>query len=416
MADQESTSEQVRQSETASAARETLPRRALEVLGVATRLGLTSFGGPIAHLGYFREEYVRRRKWIDEDAYADLVALCQFLPGPTSSQVGIAIGIVRAGLPGAVAAWLGFTLPSAIILVAFAFGLERLGVTDAGWLHGLKIAAVAVVANAVWGMARSLAPDRERATIAICSAVVVLAWPGAPGQVLVIVVAGLIGWRLLAGSQGDKRASLPTTISRRAAVAALIVFFALLGVLPLLRQVVASQALVVFDSFFRVGSLVFGGGHVVLPLLQAEVVPPGWVTNEEFVAGYGAAQAVPGPLFTFAAYLGAVMHQKPNGIAGAALALIAIFLPTFFMVVGALPFLSAFRTHLGVQATLRGINAAVVGLLLAALYHPVWTSAITRSADLGLALITFALLALWSVPAWLVVVIAALGGALLGVL
>src|SRR6266542_1859369 len=270
----------------------------LEVLGVATRLGLTSFGGPIAHLGYFREEYVRRRKWIDEDAYADLVALCQFLPGPTSSKVGIAIGIVRAGLPGAVAAWLGFTLPSAIILVAFAFGLQRLGATDAGWLHGLKIAAVAVVANAVWGMARSLAPDRERATIAILSAVVVLAWPGAPGQVLVIVVAGLIGWRLLAGSQGDKRASLPTTISRRAAVASLVVFFALLGMLPLLRQVVASQALVVFDSFFRVGSLVFGGGHVVLPLLQAEVVPPGWVTNEEFVAGYGAAQAVPGPLFT----------------------------------------------------------------------------------------------------------------------
>ena len=388
-------------------------RRVLEVLGVATRLGFTSFGGPIAHLGYFREEYVRRRKWIEEDAYADLVALCQFLPGPTSSQVGIAIGIFRAGLPGAVAAWLGFTLPSAIVLVAFAFGLQRLGVSDAGWLHGLKIAAVAVVANAVWGMARSLAPDRERGTIAIFSTVVILAWPGALGQVLVIVIGGLIGWRLLAGSQGDKRTSLPTTISRRTAVASLVVFFALLGALPLLRQVVGSQALVAFDSFFRVGSLVFGGGHVVLPLLQAEVVPPGWVTNEEFVAGYGAAQAVPGPLFTFAAYLGAVMHQKPNGIAGAALALSAIFLPTFLMIVGALPFLSAFRTHPGVQAALRGINAAVVGLLLAALYHPVWTSAITRSADLGLALITFALLALWSVPAWLVVALAAGGGALL---
>src|SRR5213593_3605042 len=388
----------------------------LEVLGVSTRLGLTSFGGPVAHLGYFREEYVRRRRWIDEDTYADLVALCQFLPGPTSSQVGIAIGILRAGLPGAVAAWVGFTLPSAVALVAFAFGLQRLGVTDAGWLHGLKIAAVAVVANAVWGMARSLAPDRERATVAILSAVVVLAWPGAPGQVLVIVGAGLIGWRVLAGSQGDKRASLPTTISRRAAVAALVVFFALLGVLPLLRQVVASQALVVFDSFFRVGSLVFGGGHVVLPLLQPEVVPPRWVTNEEFVAGYGAAQAVPGPLFTFAAYLGTVMHQKPNGIAGAALALVAIFLPTFLMVVGALPLLSALRARPGFQAALRGINAAVVGLLLAALYHPVWTSAIRTSTDLALALVTFALLGLWSVPAWLVVVIAALGGAVLGAL
>jgi chromate transporter len=383
----------------------------LEVLGVATRLGLTSFGGPVAHLGYFRDEYVRRRKWISEDAYADLVALCQFLPGPTSSQVGIAIGILRAGLPGAVASWIGFTLPSAIVLVAFAFGLQRFGVSDAGWLHGLKIAAVAVVANAVWGMARTLAPDRERATIAVLSAVIVLVWPGAPGQVLVIALAGLIGWRLLTGAAGEARVSLPPSISRRTAVASLVVFLVLLGTLPLVRQVVTNQAFVIFDSFFRVGSLVFGGGHVVLPLLQAEVVPPGWVTNEEFVAGYGAAQAVPGPLFTFAAYLGAVMHQKPNGIAGAAIALVAIFLPTFLMVVGALPFLSAFRTRAGFQAALRGINAAVVGLLLAALYHPVWTSAIHTSADLALALIAFALLALWAVPAWLVVVIAALGGA-----
>jgi chromate transporter len=282
----------------------------LEVLGVSTRLGLTSFGGPVAHLGYFREEYVRRRGWISEDAYADLVALCQFLPGPTSSQVGVAIGILRAGLPGAVASWLGFTLPSAIILVAFAFGLQRLGVTDAGWLHGLKIAAVAVVANAVWGMARSLAPDRERATVAILSAIVVLAWPGALGQVLVIALAGLIGWRLLGSSSGEKRVALPPAIGRRTAIASIVVFLALLGGLPVLRQVVTNQAFIVFDSFFRVGSLVFGGGHVVLPLLQAEVVPPGWVTNEEFVAGYGAAQAVPGPLFTFAAYLGAVMHQR----------------------------------------------------------------------------------------------------------
>ena len=387
----------------------------LEVLGVATRLGLTSFGGPVAHLGYFREEYVRRRGWISEDAYADLVALCQFLPGPTSSQVGVAIGILRAGLPGAVASWLGFTLPSAIALVAFAFGLERLDVTDAGWLHGLKIAAVAVVANAVWGMARSLAPDRERATVAILSAIVVLAWPGAPGQVLVIALAGLIGWRLLGSSSGENRVSLPPAIGRRTAIASVVVFLALLGVLPVLRQVVTNQAFIVFDSFFRVGSLVFGGGHVVLPLLQAEVVPPGWVTNEEFVAGYGAAQAVPGPLFTFAAYLGAVMHQPPNGIAGAAVALVAIFLPTFLMVVGALPFLSALRARAGFQAALRGINAAVVGLLLAALYHPVWTSAIKTSADLALALVAFALLALWSCPAWLVVLIAALGGAVLGV-
>ncbi len=255
----------------------------LEVLAVATRLGLTSFGGPIAHLGYFRDEYVRRRKWISEDAYADLVALCQFLPGPTSSQVGIAIGIVRAGLPGAVASWLGFTLPSAIVLVAFAFGLERFGATGAGWLHGLKIAAVAVVANAVWGMARSLAPDRARATVAIASAIVVLAWPGAPGQVLVIAIAGLIGWRLLAGSAGEKRVSLPPTVRRRTAVAALAVFFALLGALPLVRPLVASQAFVVFDSFFRVGSLVFGGGHVVLParaVVHVRRVPRGGHASE----------------------------------------------------------------------------------------------------------------------------------------
>ena len=388
----------------------------LEVLGVATRLGLTSFGGPVAHLGYFRDEYVRRRRWITEDAYADVVALCQLLPGPTSSQVGIAIGIVRAGLPGAVAAWLGFTLPSAILLVAFAFGLQRLGVTDAGWLHGLKIAAVAVVANAVWGMARSLAPDRERATIAIVSAIVVLTWSGAPGQVLVIVLAGVIGWRLFSGASGDVRASLRPAIGRRTAIASMVLFFALLGVLPVLRQVVTNPPLVLFDSFFRVGSLVFGGGHVVLPLLQAEVVPPGWVTNEEFVAGYGAAQAVPGPLFTFAAYLGAVRHGPPNGIAGAAIALVAIFLPTFLMVVGALPFLSALRGRAGVQAALRGINAAVVGLLLAALYHPVWTSAIKSAADFALALVAFALLAWWNAPAWLVVIFAAVGGELGAVL
>ena len=382
---------------------------------MATRLGLTSFGGPVAHLGYFREEYVRRRKWLSEDAYADLVALCQFLPGPTSSQVGVAVGTLRAGLPGAVAAWLGFTLPSAIALVAFAFGVQRVGATDAGWLHGLKVAAVAVVANAVWGMARALAPDRERGTIALLAAVVVLSWPGAPGQILVIALAALVGYRFLPAASGQARVALHPRLGRKTAVASLVIFFGLLAVLPLIRSMVASQAVMVFDSFFRVGSLVFGGGHVVLPLLQAEVVPPGWVSNEEFVAGYGAAQAVPGPLFTFAAYLGAVMHQPPSGIPGAALALGAIFLPTFLMVVGALPFLSVLRTRSGFQAALRGINAAVVGLLLAALYHPVWTSAIKAPTDLVLALVMFALLALWSVPAWLVVIIAALAGVALGV-
>jgi chromate transporter len=386
--------------------------RVLEILGVATRLGLTSFGGPVAHLGYFREEYVVRRRWLDEATYADLVALCQFLPGPASSQVGIAIGITRGGLLGGLAAWLGFTLPSAIALVLFAYGLRGLGAADFGWLHGLKVAAVAVVALAVWGMARSLAPDRARATIAIVCAFCALLWPTGVGQVAIIAGAALVGLWLLPTS-----AAAPTTVrlvpvSRTLSVAALVVFFGLLIALPIARQITGSQALALFDSFFRVGSLVFGGGHVVLPLLQAEVVPPGWVSSEAFVAGYGAAQAVPGPLFTFAAYLGAVMGPPPTGLAGAAIALVAIFLPSFFMIVGALPFWDTLRGRSSFQSALRGINAAVVGLLLAALYQPVWTSAIHGPADVGLALAAFGLLAFWKAPAWLVVVLAAAAGTL----
>jgi len=387
--------------------------RALEVLGVAIRLGLTSFGGPVAHLGYFREEYVVRRKWLDEAAYVDLVALCQFLPGPASSEVGIAIGITRAGLLGGLAAWLGFTLPSAAALVAFAYGLRTFEVTDAGWLHGLKVAAVAVVALAVWGMARSLAPDRARATIAILAAIAALTWSGRAAQVVIIAAAGLIGLRYLPGGATGATAPLVVPIGRRLGAAMLVLFFALLLALPIARHLVGGQALAVFDSFYRSGSLVFGGGHVVLPLLQAEVVPPGWVTDQQFLAGYGAAQAVPGPLFTFAAYLGAVMGPRPNGVAGAGLALVAIFLPAFLLVIGALPFWAAVRAEPRVAAALRGINAAVVGLLLAALYHPVWTSAIRNPFDVALALAAFGLLAFWKAPAWLVVVFAAGGGALL---
>jgi chromate transporter len=382
------------------------------VLVVATRLGLTSFGGPVAHLGYFREEYVVRRKWLDETTYADLVALCQFLPGPASSQVGIAIGITRGGLLGGVAAWLGFTLPSAIALVAFAYGLRVLEVADAGWLHGLKVAAVAVVAFAVWGMARALAPDRERATIAILSAISALLWPTGLGQVAIIGAAALVGLRLLPGAAAPATAQRRLPVGRRLGATMLVVFFGLLVALPIARQLVGSHALALFESFFRAGSLVFGGGHVVLPLLQAEVVPPGWVTAEQFVAGYGAAQAVPGPLFTFAAYLGAVMGPRPNGLAGAAVALVAVFLPSFLLIVGALPFWDALRARPGFQAALRGINAGVVGLLLAALYQPVWTSAIRGPADMGLAFAAFGLLALWKAPAWLVVMFAAGGGAL----
>ncbi len=386
----------------------------LEVLSVSTRLGLTSFGGPIAHLGYFHDEYVARRRWLDEKSYADLVALCQFLPGPASSQVGIAIGIARAGLPGALAAWLGFTMPSAIALIAFAFGISALGASAAtGWLHGLKVVAVAVVAQAVWSMARTLCPDRERATLAILATIVTLGWPSAVGQVLSISVAGLIGWRFFPGSDVTPTSHMRFPIGKRLGVAAWIIFFVLLFALPLLRQVAPSHWLEVFDSFFRVGSLVFGGGHVVLPLLQAEVVGPGWVTNEQFVAGYGAAQAVPGPLFTFSAYLGAVMKSEPNGWTGALLALSAIFLPSFLLIVGVLPFWDLLRAKSSFQSALHGINAAVVGLLVAALYNPVWISAIHKPADFGLGLCAFGLLAFWKWPPWLVVVLTSLGGEIL---
>jgi len=385
-----------------------------EVLAVFLRLGLTSFGGPVAHLGYFRDEFVTRRGWLDDRTYADLVALCQFLPGPASSQVGIAIGLLRAGYAGALAAWTGFTLPSALAMVLFAYGVSALGdVSGSGWLHGLKVAAVAVVAQAVLGMMRSLAPDRERATMAVVGAVIVLAVPSAWGQIGAIALGGLAGALLLRADETKEHAALPLDVSRVTGIALLAIFFVLLVGLPLLAATIPSQALRLFEAFYRAGSLVFGGGHVVLPLLQVEVVPRGWVTNQEFIAGYGAAQAVPGPLFTFSAYLGAVMHQPPRGVLGGAWALVAVFLPSFLLVVGALPFWEQLRARAGFQAALAGINAAVVGLLLAALYNPVWTSAIQSPADFGLALLAFGLLMFWRLPPWLVVLAAALGGAVI---
>lgn len=386
----------------------------LEVLWVSTRLGLTSFGGPIAHLGYFHEEYVKRRKWIDEQSYADLVALCQFLPGPASSQVSIAIGIVRARLLGGLAAWIGFTLPSALALIAFAFGVGAFApAADSGWLHGLKVVAVAVVAQAVWGMARALCPDRERATIAILASIVTMAWPTALGQLSSIAIAGIVGLIIFPGTASSSLTHMRFPIGKKTGIAAWGFFFALLIGLPILRQIQPNHALEVFDSFFRVGSLVFGGGHVVLPLLQTEVVGSGWITNEQFVAGYGATQAVPGPLFTFSAYLGAVMGSEPNGWTGAMLALVAIFLPSFLLIIGALPFWDLLRSVPVFQSALKGINAAVVGLLLTALYNPVWTSAIYSPADFGLGLVAFGLLMFWKCPPWLVVVLTALGGELI---
>jgi chromate transporter len=383
----------------------------LEILRVSTKLGLTSFGGPIAHLGYFHEEYVKRRKWVDEQSYADLVALCQSLPGPTSSMVGSAIGFVRAGLLGGIVHWLGFTLPSALALIAFAYGIEVVGTASgAGWLHGLKLVAVPVVALALWGMARTLCPDRERATLAILTAIVALAWPTAAGQVLPIAAAGFIGWWFFPPANTPPALHIRVPISRWSGIVCWVFFFGLLLILPLVRQVISSQTLAVFDSFYRAGALVFGGGHVVLPLLQAGVVAPGWVTSQQFIAGYGAAQAVPGPLFTFSAYLGFVLHPEPNGLSGAALALVAIFLPGILMTAGSLPFWDLLRTRASFQSAIRGINAAVVGLLLAAFYHPVWTSAIFKPLDFGLALLSFGLLTFWKLPPWLVVVLTAVGG------
>jgi chromate transporter len=365
----------------------------------------------VAHIGYFRDEFVVRRKWLDERAYADLVALCQFLPGPASSQVGIGVGMSRAGIPGAFAAWIAFTSPSAIALILFGFGVLHFGdVVGTGALHGLKVVAVAVVAQAVWGMATSLCPDAKRATMAVLATIAVLAVQSPFVQIGVIVVGGLIGWAFLRADGASEHVELGVRVHRGFAISALILFFAALIGLPILAATFPSQTLELVDSFYRSGSLVFGGGHVVLPLLQSEVVPSGWVSNDVFLAGYGAAQAVPGPLFTFAAFLGTVMTDEPNGIAGGIICLLAIFASSFLLVIGALPFWDSLRRIGAVQNALLGVNAAVVGLLLAALYDPVWTSAILSPADFGLALAAFTLLVFWKTPAWLVVILTALGG------
>ena len=367
-------------------------------------------------MGYFRQEIAARRKWLDEPAYADLVALCQFLPGPASSQVGIALGIRRAGLAGGMAAWLGFTAPSAAALIVFAYGVAFYGDLDsAGWLRGLKTAAVAVVALAVWGTAGNLCPDRPRAAIAIAATIGVLAWATGWAQLLVIALAGGVGWVFLRTDQEATSAEPQFRVNRTVAIICLALFFVLLVGLPIFQRTLegdASALLQVFDSFYRAGSLVFGGGHVVLPLLQELVVPPGWVTKEEFIAGYGAAQAVPGPLFTFSAYLGTTIDVEGGlkGWAGGLFALAAMFLPSFFLVIGAVPFWDRLRAWSSFGGALRGINAAVVGLPLAALYDPVWTSAVHGPEDFGLALAALALLAVWKWPPWLVVELSALAG------
>lgn len=383
----------------------------ISIFFIFLRLGLTSFGGPIAHLAYFRDEFVARRKWLSEHAYGELVSLCQFLPGPASSQVGIALGLSRGGLLGSIAAWLGFTLPSAILLVLCAMGVTKFeSVLGSGWLHGLKVVAVAIVAQAIWGMGKALCPDRLRATVALLGAAISLILPGTIGQISSIVMGGIVGVFFLRQVAPVPHAPFPIPLGQSFGAFALGLFFFILLGLPLLAAGMDSRLLATFARFYRSGALVFGGGHVVLPLLQADLVPSGWISNDIFLAGYGLAQAVPGPLFTFAAYLGAAENGSLSGWSGAAVCLTAIFLPAFLLVIGVLPFWEHLRTLTGVQKAMRGINAAVVGILLSAFYDPVWTSAIRSRADVILALAALLLLMQWKTPPWAVVVFTAIVG------
>ena len=384
----------------------------IEILFVSTRLGLTSFGGPIAHLGYFHDEYIRRRKWMDEKSYADLVALCQFLPGPASSQVGIGIGVMRAGVLGGIVSFIGFTLPSVIALIVFAQILQGFDVGNAGWIHGLKIVAVAVVAHAILGMAQKLTPDLKRKALALFALVGTLLWQTAFIQVGVIVISAFLGYLLYKQHTENDDGKMKFPISRGFAVICLSLFFGLLFLLPILREVTSLNWIAMFDSFYRSGSLVFGGGHVVLPLLEKEFVPTGWVNEEAFLAGYGATQAVPGPLFTFAAYLGAVI----NGWQGGILATVAIFLPAFLLVLGTLPFWDTMRRNPKIKGALMGVNAAVVGILISAFYLPIFTGSILAPIDFAFAALLFSMLVYWKLPPWIIVVAGVIGGSLMSLL
>nr|WP_163102074.1 chromate transporter [Peribacillus alkalitolerans] len=384
----------------------------IEILLVSTKLGLTSFGGPVAHLGYFHEEYIRKRQWMDEKSYADLVALCQFLPGPASSQVGIGIGIMRAGVLGGIVSFLGFTLPSVLALILFALILQGLDIADAGWIHGLKIVAVAVVAHAIIGMAEKLTPDLKRKAIALFALVGTLLWQTAFTQVGIILISAIVGFLLYKNHQEVAHSKMLFLISKRFAIICLVIFFGLLIGLPILREITELKWVAMFDSFYRSGSLVFGGGHVVLPLLEREFVPTGWLSEEAFLAGYGVAQAVPGPLFTFAAYIGAAV----NGWQGGLLATFAIFLPAFLLIAGTLPFWDLLRRNPKVKGALMGVNAAVVGILISAFYQPIWTSSILVPIDFAFAAILFSMLVFWKLPPWVIVVTGAVGGTLMALI
>lgn len=383
-----------------------------EIFFVSLKLGLTSFGGPIAHLGYFHEEYIRRRKWLDEKSYAELVALCQFLPGPASSQVGIGIGIMRGGLFGGIISFLGFTMPSVLALIIFALFVGELNVSNMGWIHGLKIVAVAVVAHAILGMAKNLAPDLTRKAIVIFALAVVLLWQTVYAQIGVILIAAFIGFILFKEKSDDRTDYFQVPISKKLGIFCITLFFGLLILLPILREVIASPFVAMFDRFYRAGSLVFGGGHVVLPLLEREFVPTNFISEGTFLAGYGATQAVPGPLFTFAAYIGTVM----DGWFGGILATIGIFLPAFLLVLGTLPFWDIVRRNGKMKGAFMGINAAVVGILIAAFYNPIFTSSIIEPIDFVFAVILFSMLSYWKLAPWIIVVTGIIGGTLLSVI
>lgn len=381
----------------------------LEIFLISTRLGLTSFGGPTAHLGYFHEEYIRRRKWLDEKSYADLVALAQFLPGPASSQVGIGIGVMRAGVLGGVISFIGFTLPSVIALILFATFLTEFDIGNAGWIHGLKIVAVAIVAHAIIGMAKNLTPDLKRKSIALFALIITLIWQASFTQIAVILLAALFGFLLFRRQDDSAETSSQFPISKRVSVICLLLFFSLLILLPVIRELTGSDWVAMFDSFYRSGSLVFGGGHVVLPLLEQEFVTTGWISKESFLAGYGATQAVPGPLFTFASYLGTVMKGWQGGV----VATIAVFLPAFLLILGTLPFWDQLRRNAKIKSAIMGVNAAVIGILISALYFPIWTSSIQAPADFALAAILYSMLAYWKLSPWIIVLTGIIGGSLL---
>jgi chromate transporter len=384
----------------------------LEILFISFKLGLTSFGGPIAHLGYFHEEYVRKRKWLDEQSYADLVALCQFLPGPASSQVGIGIGVIRGGVIGGILAFIGFTLPSVIVLILFALFLQGYEVVETEAIHGLKIVAVVIVAHAILGMAQKLTPDIQRKALALFALIGTLLWQTTFSQVAIIIVAAGIGYFLFKHKVQESGSMISVPISRIFACICLFLFFGLLIVLPILAKITSLEWLFMFDSFYRSGALVFGGGHVVLPLLEREFVPTGYISKEVFLAGYGAAQAVPGPLFTFAAFVGGAM----KGWFGGLLATLAIFLPAFLLIFGTLPFWNELRNHPKMNGAFNGVNAAVVGILIASFYEPIWTSSILSSTDFALAAFLFSMLAFWKTPPWVIVLIGSFGGFLISMI